>query len=295
MTTGLVERERRRITEIADEYRQRGYSVTIEPSLDEVPPFIAPYRPDLIAKGRNETVVIEVKAGTRTPADLASVAAAINSRPGWRFELVLLDIATQPVTSELLPVDQLEKTLSEVQRLLGSDLQHAGFVLLWSATEGALRHAAKRNNIEADRDPRRLIRQLTSHGLITQTELQMLEQCLSVRNQVAHGFEAGTLDAALVRQLLSFTRRLLEAGETISDTFDFPTVSAWVNSTLTAFDGYRLEDAVFDRDSVIVRAPDGAQFIITMEQWTDIEPSERLTELRQRLQQWAAAHLSQRH
>jgi hypothetical protein len=295
MTTGVVERERRRITEIADEYRQRGYSVTIEPSLDEVPPFIAPYRPDLIAKGPNETVVIEVKAGTRTAADLASVAAAINSRPGWRFELVLVDIATQPATSELLPVEQLEKTLSEVQRLLGSDLQNAAFVLLWSTTEGALRHAARRNNIEPDRDPRRLIRQLTSHGLMTQTELQMLEQCLSVRNHVAHGFEAASLDAALVRRLLSFTRRLLEAGETISDTFDFPAVSAWAHSTLSTFDGYRLLDAVFDRDSVIVRAPDGAQFVITMEQWTDIEPSERLTGLRQKLQQWAAAHLPQRH
>ena len=290
-----LEQERRRITEIADEYRQRGYSVTIEPRLDEVPAFISPYRPDLIAKGPHETVVVEVKAGTRTPADLASVAAAIDSRPGWRFEVVLLDLALQTAApSELVPIEQLEKTLSEVQRLLGGELQAGAFVLLWSATEGALRHAAHRNGIEPDRDPRRLIRQLTSKGLITQTELRMLEECLSVRNRAVHGFQTGTLDAQLVKELFSFSRRLLEAGETGSDAFDFSTVSAWVESTLNAFQKYRLEDAVFDRDSVIVHAPDGAEFMVTLEEWTDIEPSERLAGLRRRLQQWAAAHLPQR-
>jgi hypothetical protein len=295
MGTGLLERERRRITEIADEYRQRGYSVTIEPQADEVPSFIAPYRPDLIARGPKETVVIEVKAGTRTSADLADVATAVNSRPGWRFEVVLLDVGTQTAASELLPLEQLETTLAEVQRLLRSDLQTAAFVLLWFTTEGALRHAARRNKLEPDRDPRRLIRQLTSHGLITQTELQMLERSLVVRNNVAHGFEAGNLDSRLIQQLFLFARRLLEAGETVSDTFDFSTVSAWAKRSLNQFEGYTLEDAVFDRDAVLVHASDGATFPIISEQWTDIEPSERLTGLRQRLQQWAAAHLQQRH
>src|SRR5438270_2207515 len=293
MPMGVVEQERRRITEIADEYRKRGYSVTIEPLPDEVPAFIAPYRPDLIAKGPNEIVVVQVKGGTRTPADLVSVAQAINSRPGWRFEVVLLDAAAQVGPSELQSVEQLERMLSEAERLLRNDMQAAAFVLLWSATEGALRHAALRKDIEPDREPRRLIRQLTSHGLITQAELQMLELSLGARNQVVHGFVAGTLDARLIQQLLSFTRRLLDAGETASDTFDFATVSAWARSTLRSFGGYRLEDAVFARDSVIIHAPDGTQFPITMEQWTDIEPSERLRELRQRVQEWATAHLTE--
>jgi hypothetical protein len=142
---GVVEQERRRITEIADEYRKRGYSVTIEPLADEVPAFIAPYRPDLIAKGPNETVVVEVKAGTRTTPDLVSVAQAINSRPGWRFELVFLDVTSQVGRSDLQSVEQLERMLSEADRLLGTDMQAAAFVVLWSATEGALRHAARRN------------------------------------------------------------------------------------------------------------------------------------------------------
>jgi hypothetical protein len=139
-----------------------------------------------------------------------------------------------------------------------------------------------------------LIRQLTSHGLITQSELKLLELCLSARNQVVHGF-VGTLNAAPIQQLLSFARRLLEAGETANDTFDFATVSAWARSTLQRFDSYRLEDAVFDRDSVIIHAQDGAQFPITMEQWTDIDPSERLSGLQERLQQWGQVHLPQRH
>jgi hypothetical protein len=290
----LAGQERRRISEIADEYRQRGYSVTIEPTLDEVPPFLRPYRPDLIAKGPSETVVVEVKARTGASADLANVAAAIDKQPGWRFELVLFDTA-RPQRSDLLSIEHLERTLSEAQRLLDSDLEVAAFVLLWTATEGSLRHAALWNNIEPDRDPKRLIRQLTSQGMISQVELQMLEKGLSVRNQAVHGFEAQHLDRELGRQLLSFTRRLLDAGETGRDTFDFASVSRWVHSALHPFEGYRLQDAVFDRDSVIIHAPDGAEFFITMEAWTDIEPSERLTVLRRKVQEWAFTHLQQRH
>ncbi len=294
MSIGVVEQERRRITEIADEYRRRGYAVTIEPSLDEVPAFIAPYRPDLIAKGPNEIVVIEVKAGSRTPVDLVRVAQAINGRPGWRFEVVVLDIAAQDHPSSLQSTEQLELMLSEVQRLIEHEMQTAAFILLWAATEGALRHAAVRSDMEPDGDPRRLARQLTSHGLITQTDLRLLETCLSARNQAVHGFVASALDAPLIQQLLLFARRLLQAGETVSDTFDFATVSEWTRLTLERFDGFRLEDAVFDRDAVVIRAPDGAECVITMEQWTDIEPSERLNELREAVQQWARTHLPPR-
>src|SRR5205814_5680846 len=106
------------------------------------------------------------------------------------------------------------------------------FVVLWSVTEGALRQAGRRRDLEGDPDPRRLIRRLTSYGAITEAELRMLDGCFNIRSRVVHGFESDNLDERLISQLLSFTRRLLEAGETVHDAFDFHAVSIWVNSNL---------------------------------------------------------------
>src|SRR5207249_4170215 len=90
----------------------------------------------------------------------------------------------------------------------------------------AMQHVAGASRKKVD--PRGLVRQLTSLGAITQSELQLLERSMSIRNRVAHGYQPGTLEVGLVRQLRDFTRRLLEAGETVDDSFDFPTVSTWI-------------------------------------------------------------------
>ena len=55
-------RERRKIREVAREYRRAGYEVLVEPSGPQVPAFLGDYRPDLIAVGDRESVVIEVKS-----------------------------------------------------------------------------------------------------------------------------------------------------------------------------------------------------------------------------------------
>ncbi|MFB0506541.1 MAG: hypothetical protein ACETWT_07405 [Thermodesulfobacteriota bacterium] len=50
-----------RIEAVAREYRKKGYDVTIEPSSHELPSFLQGFRPDIIARGENEIVIIEVK------------------------------------------------------------------------------------------------------------------------------------------------------------------------------------------------------------------------------------------
>ena len=55
-------RERRKIREIARDYRRAGYRVVIDPSGSEIPPFLGGYRPDLVAIGDTESVIVKVKS-----------------------------------------------------------------------------------------------------------------------------------------------------------------------------------------------------------------------------------------
>ena len=54
--------------EVAREYEARGYRVLIEPGPNDLPQSLARFRPDLIARGSDETVLVEIKVGTQTAA-----------------------------------------------------------------------------------------------------------------------------------------------------------------------------------------------------------------------------------
>ena len=56
---------RQQLQEIAAEYESRGYDVLVEPSPEELPEFLTGFHPDLVARGPNESVVVEVKEGTK--------------------------------------------------------------------------------------------------------------------------------------------------------------------------------------------------------------------------------------
>lgn len=286
---------RRRITELADEYRARGYSVAIEPRLDDLPSFIKPYRPDLIARGQNENVVIEVKSRKGTSGEVVDLAERIKGQPGWRFEVVFVEPSETSTSEDLLSVDELQRNLLEAERLREAGLLAPAFLVAWAATEGALRHAVRRQGISDEQFPLRLLRQVTSLGVITQSDLRFLERCMEIRNRVAHGFQPEPLDSQLLSQLASLAQRLLEAGETIDDGFSFLNVSHWVEQVLSTYQGYSLEDEIFGHDTVFVRAKDGARFPITMESWSDIDDSDRLSHLRGAIKAWAADHLQGKH
>jgi hypothetical protein len=86
---------------IAADYRAQGYDVRIEPAPEEVPGFLARFRPDLIAHGSHDSVVVEVKIGTTTAASerFRELAERIQQQPGWRFSLVVID----PRSDEVAP------------------------------------------------------------------------------------------------------------------------------------------------------------------------------------------------
>ena len=110
------------LTKVAEDYRRRGYDVQIRPSGPSLPEFLAEYQPDLIARSPAESVVIEVKVGTRTSVAerFREVAERVNRQPGWRFSLVFVspDQPDQVTEASLAPLPQLQDRARSAEALL---------------------------------------------------------------------------------------------------------------------------------------------------------------------------------
>ena len=65
MSISNISIEKSHIQSIAEDYKKRGYSVTIAPSVNRLPNFLRKFRPDIVAEGPNESIVIEMKSSAR--------------------------------------------------------------------------------------------------------------------------------------------------------------------------------------------------------------------------------------
>jgi len=129
-----------KLQEIAAEYEARGYEVLVEPGPEQLPEFLASFRPDLVARGPNESVVVEVKVGTQTAAAerFRDLAETIQRQPGWRFSLVVIDPRSDevaPLTQELLHRKDIADRLGRAHALLKTGATDAAFLLMWVAVE----------------------------------------------------------------------------------------------------------------------------------------------------------------
>lgn len=182
------------IAKVAEDYRRRGYDVEVEPSGPSLPEFLGEYRPDLIARGCGETVVVGVKVGTRMSVAerLRDVVEQINRRPGWRFSLVFVnpEHPDQLTEAKPAPLSLLQERAKSADALFQADQKEAAFLLLWSAVEGTLRLLAERADLPlSSLPPSALIRDMYSAGEISAQHFDLLMELLPIRNQLVHGLE----------------------------------------------------------------------------------------------------------
>jgi hypothetical protein len=215
MNRSVHEVYQRKLQEIAADYRAQGYDVHIDPGPKDVPAFLVGFRPDMIARGPNDSVVVEVKVGTSTAASerFRELAETIQQQPGWRFSLVVIDPrsdevvpSAQPLLNRQAIADRLEKA----HELLGVGITDAAFLLLWVSIEALLRQLATREGLPLERIPSStLLKELFSLGILSRDGLEIAQRALTVRNALVHGFEARELDqtteelAQLAQQLLA--------------------------------------------------------------------------------------------
>lgn len=212
-------RERRKIREVAREYRRAGYEVLVEPAGPQVPAFLGDYRPDLIAIGDQESVVIEVKSTRGFDRSEANreIAASVARQPGWRFELVVTSPRRERQNEEQAPWDLpvVDGYLEQVRRLLETENREAAFLLLWANTEALLRRVALREGVRlGSLSPAQLVRELATQGVLERPDYFALEKAATFRNAFAHGMGAAEVEPVLLDKLLRVIEALREDADT---------------------------------------------------------------------------------
>lgn len=215
---------RRKLQEIAKDYETRGYRVVVEPNVAETPQFLASFRPDIIVYGPQDSIVVEVKIGTRMAVSerYRELAEVIREHPGWRFSLVVVDPRSDdvaPATPQLLDREAIMDRLQEAQELLRRGAKDAAFVLLWSSVEAMARHIASREGLPLERVPSSaVLKEMFSLGLLSRSGLDIALRAFSVRNALVHGFEAPELDEAIAELTPLLDELLAEYNPTGSKT-----------------------------------------------------------------------------
>jgi hypothetical protein len=109
--TGQSSTFAKRAQEIARDYALRGYRVRVSPGAEELPEFLRHFKPDVVAEGPNDSVVVEFKRakGSRTPRYWAELAQAVQQHPGWRYELVVDNDLVRPAPEGMSPSEILRE------------------------------------------------------------------------------------------------------------------------------------------------------------------------------------------
>jgi hypothetical protein len=92
--------EHRRVLRLAREYRNEGYEVTVYPTDADLPPALSKCPLDLIAKGNDKVIAVEVRTKESLTLngseDLRRMAEKVKQLPGWMFELVVTNPRPSP-------------------------------------------------------------------------------------------------------------------------------------------------------------------------------------------------------
>lgn len=188
MSTATLHTGTQKLQEVAEIFRRRGYQVRVEPSLQEIPAFLNGYRPDLIAEGPNDSIIVEVKASGRVhPDDWRTLAETVSNQPGWHFEIVASPLAERHLAN--LSSDEVRQKLAASANLATQGAPDAALVLTWAAAEAAIRIVSARYKLDLRDDmPGTLITSLYTEGLIERKDYDLLTNSLTQRNAVAHGY-----------------------------------------------------------------------------------------------------------
>lgn len=189
MSVSAMPVESRWIREVADIYRRRGYSVLLSPGQEDVPAFLSGYHPDLIAKGADESIIVEVTAAGKAPPDsLRQLAEVVRAQPGWRLDLFVRD-PKEVNPEQALSEEEIRTQLQAASGLATSGSTAAALLMAWAALEAAMRLTARNQEIELPGDePGTLITSLYTEGFMDREDYDLLTEALLKRNAVAHGY-----------------------------------------------------------------------------------------------------------
>ena len=217
MITPTANLERERLLQLAEEYRDKGYEIFFHPNPEDLPDFLRHYRPDMIVQRGDERVIIEVKSRRSLNLEstyyLKKLAQSVEQHPGWRFELVMTnpeDTGYSPREESSLQQPEIETRLP-MARQLATQHPESAILYSWSLVEATLRLVAEHEGMSLPRfDPLYLVKKLVTEGVISRPDYQLLMNTLSLRNAIAHGFNATQITQESVDQLINVAEQLLK-------------------------------------------------------------------------------------
>ena len=113
----------------ADEYRNKGYKVSLDMPLDFLPGF----RADVVVSKDGETKVIEVKSRSSLGANpkIVELARIIDTKPGWSFDLVLVaepEIVDSPQGAHPFKDEAILQRIEEAENTLAAGILSGCFL-----------------------------------------------------------------------------------------------------------------------------------------------------------------------
>lgn len=211
MASSVVRTEEARLYDIAEEYKKRGYKVTVSPPAKKLPKFLSRFRPDIVATGARESVVVEVPSPSRKRGSdyWTELSTVVQKHPGWRLELVINGSPEQ--VPKTMDERLVRKRLEEGRVLAEQGMLAAALLITWSAAEAAMRLASKHNEIDLpDLRTATVITRLYTDGVLEREEYDFLLKSMRMRNAGAHGFDQGRIRAGSLKRLQQISLRLLD-------------------------------------------------------------------------------------
>lgn len=213
------QREIDRATELANEYRRKGYVVTMPREVRDLPEFLRSFQyfPDLIARSAHENLVVEVKSQS-TSGDLgklALVAERVNAQSGWKFVLVLTNPRERKLPQVDIPTGKARELLQKSVSIGTGDEAHAeaSFLMAWIALEAAVmalpENRGKRR--KAPTSPWTLIRDAAIHGYVARVDVQKLNALYRTRSLLLHAGDVASPTEVEVELVRSVVRELIDA------------------------------------------------------------------------------------
>ena len=198
----------------AEEYRDKGYEVLFDAPLDFLPGFKA----DLLVRRGDEVRVIEVKSRPSLAADpkISELARLIDSKPGWRFELLLVsepEKLDSPEGARSFEGAKILQRIEEAERSLQARLPEAAFLLAWSASEAVIRELLTAQGVSdtSITSPGYVLDQGIYHGVISRDDYDALTRMRKYRNAIVHGFGMEDFSDEFVTELIETVRRIMTA------------------------------------------------------------------------------------
>jgi len=209
------ELEQAKLSEIAAEYRSKGYSVGVRPRPEELPAFLSGYKIDLVAESPRDNVVVEVSSGPSLErTKLVRIAEVVKSQKNWRFEVAVVNPPAAPdvpAYAELADEEQIQSSIRNAETLRNEGQFEAAALLAWSAAEAILRNWARIEGLDLERkSSSALLKNLYSVGRLDPSSFLKLQDLLEFRNAFAHGFRAH-LDSTQLTEFIGEVSRLSTA------------------------------------------------------------------------------------